>query len=323
MRYMSFERLKEEMSFAVASGAENIKYVDADILMNRKRALPLLHAFLELSEGSSSVLHIETNPIHLWPEVVDILCKRPEKFYLSFGLQSISSKVMREINRPFDLAKIEERLDYLHKRCPEIRCNYSVIFGLPGDTLEGFRTSLEWALRRHPTRLHSHHCLILPGSDLFRQASKLKVQFQEAAPHQVLATPSMTRHDIEAARELAFLVFLISEFPLIRDYIFLLGKDMPKRRRRHLDVIEQWGRFVESRGMDLSCGHPPAPIGRFTPCDLAYRAKAKFLTDPLALASLDQISKRFVEMESLGRSERAEEILSTTEKRWSRTLLAN
>ena len=316
MRHVPLERLREEVAFAVAAGAKNIKYVDADILMDRKRALPLLQTFLDLSADSPAVLHIETNPVHLWPEIVDLISEQPKKFYLSFGLQSISPEVMRKINRPFNFAKIEERLGYLNERCPQVRCNYSVIFGLPGETLEGFCMSLEWALRRHPTRLHSHHCLILPGSDLLRQASSLKIEFQKTAPHQVLETPSMPRSDMEAARELAFWIYIVSEFPLIRDYLFTVAKELPEERWRYLGVIRRWARFVESRGMDLGCGCPIGAIGRFTPCDLAYRAKTKLLADPLALASLDRITKSFVETESPGRLERTRKILSTLEKRW-------
>ncbi|MDE2313647.1 MAG: hypothetical protein KGL04_05700, partial [Elusimicrobia bacterium] len=46
----------------------------------------------------------------------------------------------------------------------------------------GFRKTLDWVLRRRPEYLNISHCLVLPGSDLWRQAREFGLVFQDDAP---------------------------------------------------------------------------------------------------------------------------------------------
>lgn len=288
MRYMDLDRVEADLAYAL----ERWDYVatnDADILMEKGRALEVMRRFLRLSEGRDAVLGIETNPVHLWPEVVDLVARNPRKFYFAFGLQSVSPEVNRLMDRPFDLSKIESRLDRFQAACPETDFHFSLIFGMHGDTLAGFRDSVEWALRRRPARLALNQCLALPGSRLHQQARDLGVSFQAEPPHRVLSTPAMTPADMAAARRLTSTVNFVFGLRPLRD--MLLADAGPGSR---VVLFEEWASAMTAAGLELEVAHPFEAEHDGFPYSSGERAARDAAGDPLLLASLMQAARTFI-----------------------------
>jgi len=65
---------------------------------------------------------------------------------LHLPLQSGSDRILKAMNRHYDLTSYMEKLDYLRKRVPEASVTSDIIVGFPGETEEDFEATLE-ALR--------------------------------------------------------------------------------------------------------------------------------------------------------------------------------
>ena len=65
---------------------------------------------------------------------------------LHLPLQSGSDRILKAMNRHYDLASYMEKLNYLRKRIPEASVTSDIIVGFPGETEEDFEATLE-ALR--------------------------------------------------------------------------------------------------------------------------------------------------------------------------------
>ncbi len=222
------------------------------------------------------------------------MAQSPDRFYFALGLQSISPQVNKLISRPFDLKALETRLDYFKKRCPAAKTHFSLIYGLPGDTLEGYERTLEWVLRYRSTRLALNQCLALPGSDLARTARELGLEVDADAPHRVLSTPTMTADDLKAARRTSSLILFVFCLPPLRELFLDFIAARPDRRI--LPLLGEWEGFLAERGVGLEMR------GRFDqtlefPRESGELNAREFLRAPVKLAALMKATSMFLEKE--------------------------
>ena len=74
--------------------------------------------------------------------------------HLHVPLQSGSSKVLREMARPYDAEDFSELVDYLRAMVPSVSLTTDVIVGFPGETGEDFEESCEMARRCGFSKIH-------------------------------------------------------------------------------------------------------------------------------------------------------------------------
>lgn len=84
--------------------------------------------------------------------------------YLGVGMQSMDQAVLRLHQRPSDSPRFEQAVRQL---AAVTTIELQIIFGLPGDTPEGFRRTLDYALSL-PASVRAYHCLVLPDALMTR-----------------------------------------------------------------------------------------------------------------------------------------------------------
>ncbi|MCI9494254.1 MAG: MiaB/RimO family radical SAM methylthiotransferase [Adlercreutzia mucosicola] len=99
--------------------------------------------------GSVEPMDVSMDLIGLLAEAGGRLCR-----HLHLPLQSGSSKVLREMGRPYDAEEYRQLVDYLRAMVPEIALTTDIIVGFPGETDEDFEDTC--ALARHVgfTKIH-------------------------------------------------------------------------------------------------------------------------------------------------------------------------
>ena len=84
--------------------------------------------------------------------------------YLGVGMQSMDQAVLKLHQRPSDSPRFEQAVRQL---AAVTNIELQIIFGLPGDTPEGFRRTLDYALSL-PAAVRAYHCLVLPDALMTR-----------------------------------------------------------------------------------------------------------------------------------------------------------
>ena len=120
---------------------------------------------------------------------------------LQIGLQSAHDAVLRNISRSFDPADFEAKILLLHNA--DVTYGFDLIYGLPGDSLEGFRASLDFAMSLVPNHLDIFRLSVLPGTRLAETAPALNLEYEACNPYQVIASPTFSRDDIALAARIA------------------------------------------------------------------------------------------------------------------------
>lgn len=84
--------------------------------------------------------------------------------YLGVGMQSMDPAVLKLHQRPNDSPRFDQAVRDL---AAVTNIELQIIFGLPGDTPEGFRRTLDYALSL-PASVRAYHCLVLPDALMTR-----------------------------------------------------------------------------------------------------------------------------------------------------------
>lgn len=184
--------LTAELSAFRRLEAPAVFLLDAGLNLNARgfRNLAAAHA----REGflSDTLFWAEIYPTIIKPDHLDFL-RSVGTAYLGVGLQSMDEAVLRAHDRPFDMSRFAPAVDELARVAG---LEVQIIMGLPEDTPEGFRRTLDFALSLPVQSVRVYHCLVLPDALLTRARPDWQVRFDAA-------TMAMTSNHTWSAAALA------------------------------------------------------------------------------------------------------------------------
>ena len=89
---------------------------------------------------------------------------------LEFGLQTVNSEEAKAVGRPNRIDKVESVITNLNRR--QIPYEVSLIYGLPFQTLDSFRMSVDWCLKRQVPTVRAWPLMLLRGTLLHSQRER-------------------------------------------------------------------------------------------------------------------------------------------------------
>ncbi|EPX62951.1 Radical SAM domain protein [Cystobacter fuscus DSM 2262] len=164
-RDIPLARLEREMELFVRSGVDDIAVLDPLFNLGA-HALAVLRTLRRLGYGGR--LSLQCHFSTLDEEFLDA-CQGLD-VRLEFGLQTIHEREARAVERVNDMAKVRQGLRELHER--HIRFEVSIIFGLPEQTLESFRETIDFCLQRGVPTLKAFPLMLLRGTALERERAR-------------------------------------------------------------------------------------------------------------------------------------------------------
>jgi radical SAM superfamily enzyme YgiQ (UPF0313 family) len=186
--------IASELTAFARMQAPAVFLLDAGLNLNIRAFRNLRQAAAETRVLKHALLWAEIYPAAIRDEHLDFL-REVGPTYLGVGLQSMDPKVLRLHQRPADPPRFESSV----RRLAAItNLELQVIFGLPGDTPEGFRRTLAYALSL-PAGVRAYHCLVLPDALMTRGLPDWNMEFD---PRSLAMTSCLgwTAEDITAMR---------------------------------------------------------------------------------------------------------------------------
>lgn len=150
---------------------------------------------------------VEANPESATLEVLSALREMGAN-RISIGAQTFDPEILRTIGRihgPEDVAEAVEAA----RRAGFSNVNLDLIYGLPGQTLEGFLSDIETALSLRPKHLSLYALSLHEGTPLYERASKGEVELPSDEE-----TASMFETAKERLERAGFVHYEISNFAL-------------------------------------------------------------------------------------------------------------
>lgn len=119
---------------------------------------------------------------------------------LQIGLQSAIPEVLANLNRKIDPEKFAGKISLLNEAGAIF--GLDLIYGLPGDTPEGFRYSLDYAISLQPNHLDIFPLAVLPGTVLYDDANSLNLNFLKYPPYALISSPGFSEKDIAGLQKM-------------------------------------------------------------------------------------------------------------------------
>jgi radical SAM superfamily enzyme YgiQ (UPF0313 family) len=148
--------------------------LDAGLNLNSRAFRNLAQAHVVDGFLAESLFWAEIYPTVIKDEHLEFL-RDVGAAYLGVGLQSMDDAVLRAHDRPFDMTRFGSAVERLSQVA---QLEVQIIMGLPGDTPEGFRRTLKFAMSLPVGSVRAYHCLVLPDALLTRARPEWAIEFE-------------------------------------------------------------------------------------------------------------------------------------------------
>ncbi len=194
VRYLSLDRVKEDIKKMTDAGAITIKFVDRTFNADRKRALEIWKYCVSL-EGKTK-FHFEIGADLLDKECIEFLKTVPEsKFLFEIGVQSTNLKTLNSVSRKSNLEKLKENVIELREK-GNIHLHLDLIAGLPFEDFESFKKSFNDVFYLNPHALQLGFLKFLKGSALRKGAEEFGAVYASCAPYEIYSNDALSIEDV-------------------------------------------------------------------------------------------------------------------------------
>ncbi|HUK36912.1 MAG TPA: radical SAM protein [Vicinamibacterales bacterium] len=228
-RRFDLERVKRELLRWLDEDIYEIYLMDPVFNLNAARAKEIC-AFIAANNRRRVTFHTE-----LWAEFMDDelarLMRDANFTFVEVGLQTTDVTALATVERRLKLDKFLSGINHLKSH--GIEFELQLIYGLPGETSESFRKSLEFAVSLDPPRLAVFPLMVLPGTELWRKADAIGLDYEPTPPYYARSHYTMNRDEIAYGWKIVGALKTIGDSKAVR----LLGREPGVR---FLDVLDAW-----------------------------------------------------------------------------------
>ncbi len=197
LRYFPDERIFAELKYFAETKPLSVFVLDPTFNTNKERANTILRAIEKSAPG-----------VHWHFEVRgELLTRAQAELYsrlnasLQIGLQSRDPRICTSVGRTFNPDLFDSKISLLHEA--GVSFGLDLIYGLPGDTLAGYKKSLDFALSLYPDNLDMFRLSVLPGTLMYDQAEALGLKARKKPPYHVESGKNFPEKDLYEAERLS------------------------------------------------------------------------------------------------------------------------
>ncbi len=210
-RFWPPARVVEEIDLLVNTyGVRNIKFADEMFVLNQRHVLGICDLLIERGYNLNIWAYARVDTVK--DGMLDKL-KRAGFNWLALGIEAADEHVLSDANKRYAVSEVYDTVRRIKAAGINIIGNY--IFGLPEDTAETMRRTLDLALDLNCEFANFYSAMAYPGSPLYEQAARLGWQLPEKwsgySQHAVDTLPLPTKHlsaaDVLRFRDRAFNVY--------------------------------------------------------------------------------------------------------------------
>jgi radical SAM superfamily enzyme YgiQ (UPF0313 family) len=229
VRTFPLDRIRRELCWALERRVKDVTIIDP-CFARRPHLRELLEMMAEVNSGGRFRVQCELNAEDLDGDLVKLLARAGVNS-IEVGLQTTNPTALDLIHRRF---LPDEFLTGVRRlRETGILTVVDIIVGLPGDTLDDMKRSVDFLVANEAfDDLNLYPLSVLPGTELRQRAGDLGLRYRRDPPYYVLETAEMTRDEIREA-------FVYGEEAL--------GEDLFPVELPHLETLPQ--RSAEDPGV--------------------------------------------------------------------------
>lgn len=179
MRYWSTEHVLKQFDKLIEMGVYNVRIIDEMFLLNPKYYVPLCEGLIERGYGEKLRMWAYSRIDTIRRPGVLKLVREAGIRWLGLGIESGDRNVRLEVSKgKFQDVDIHSVVRQVEEA--DINVGGNFIFGLPGDTMESMRKTLDLAIDLAPAMANFYASMPLPGSQLYKDCIKSGIKMPES-----------------------------------------------------------------------------------------------------------------------------------------------
>ena len=227
VRFKSLDKVYEELQFFLDQKVAQVKFVDRTFNCSHERTKGIFQFLLE-HDNQITNFHFEISGDLMSDEETDILRQmRPGLVQLEIGVQTINPTTIHAIHRTMDLKQLSHNVARIHEG-KNVHQHLDLIAGLPYEDAESFQKSFDYVYALQPEQLQLGFLKVLKGSDMYAQAGKYGIVYQDRPPYEVMYTNWISYDEI---------LYLKKIEKMVEAYY---------NSRQYVHTMEYWGSFFSS-----------------------------------------------------------------------------
>jgi hypothetical protein len=186
-------RIIQELELLIEHHVTHVFVLDPTFNLNRERTITILNLLRERVPSD----------MHFTFEVrAELLDEQTAYLFSTFhsslqiGLQSSNPSVLSGIGRSFQADLFSQKIALLNQY--GVVFGLDLIIGLPQDTLQSFKESLNFAVSCKPSNIDIFVLAVLPGTQLAEDAQHLHLHYLPESPYLLQSSPTMDEKEIAA-----------------------------------------------------------------------------------------------------------------------------
>jgi radical SAM superfamily enzyme YgiQ (UPF0313 family) len=243
-RRFDLDRVKEEIAHWLRQDIRELYLMDPIFNLNAERARDICR-FIAARNHRRIGVHAE-----VWAEFIDDELARLMRdagfTFLEVGLQSTDDAALATVERRLRLERFLDGVAALKRH--GLWWELQLIVGLPGETRASFRRSLDFAASLDPPVLAVYPLMVLPGTELWRKATELRLAFDPDPPYHVRSHYSMSEGDVAYGVRVVRALQEIGDFRAVR----VLARE---RGLGYADVLDAWMAWDDEHPGDETIGY--------------------------------------------------------------------
>lgn len=196
----SLEGFLAEMARLYDEGARNFKFIDRTFNLKIAHSTTILQFFLDRMDKENSsglMVHFEVIPDRLPDALKELLVQFPvNSLQFEVGVQTFDPEVQSLISRRQDNAQTKANLKWLRQET-KAHIHADLIFGLPGDSLNGFAKSFDQLYELNPQEIQLGILKRLRGAPINRHTQEYQMKYSPAPPYTVLQTRDISFEELQ------------------------------------------------------------------------------------------------------------------------------
>jgi radical SAM superfamily enzyme YgiQ (UPF0313 family) len=248
MEYFPMERVLKEIELIYNNpNVKHLLFVDSNMLLNKRRAIQIVQHIKKQKYYKSISTRMHLYITSMDEESAKILSTLPN-FSFDFGLQTTNPDALTLISKHRATAnQFEKKIGLMRKWVPELKFGIDLMIGLPGDSLDAFKKTLDFCFSIEPYRFFMAYPISLfPGTRFYEERDKLKLNYWHSHPQCILETDNFPRQDIQEAVRLAtWTQILTYYYPAISNFFYSVCKEEFDSARFWL--MERWINLIDSK----------------------------------------------------------------------------
>jgi len=177
VRYFPVKRVYDEIEYLMERGVIKVLFIDDCFLTTKERLLEFRDEFnarkIKNPALNNLKLSIMCRPDELTQEIIKMFSEL-NIIRIQIGLQTVNPKLQKFMKRDMDLNNFPKIAKWLRKY--QIETQIDVIWGLPGDTIENYKKSVQAALSLKPSAIQTKQLYLNPGTIFEQNQAKYKIK---------------------------------------------------------------------------------------------------------------------------------------------------